>query len=88
MDGLRSDDSVSRLVFLTADSHQFMFIGNAPIDMAAQGERRKRAGRRVPGKNRPDLNLETLTGLLENQTTAGQNRIVKVGGKIDPAHNF
>ena len=88
MNGLRSNDGSGRLVFIPADGYQVMYIRDALINMAAQGQRRKRAIRRVPGKNRPNLGLEALAGLLENQAATGEYRIIKVGGKIDPAHNF
>ena len=88
MEKLRSNDGRGRLVFFAPDGYQFMHIRDAPIDMAAQGQRRKRASRRVPGKNRPDLGLEALAGLLEDQAAAGKNGIVKMGRKIDPTHIF
>ena len=75
-------------VLVAACLHQFVYIRDAPTGMAAQRERRKRAGGRVPGKNCPDLNPDSLAGLLKDQPAAGKNGIVEVRGKIDPAHRI
>ncbi|MGD0749968.1 MAG: hypothetical protein ABSA23_01035 [Anaerolineales bacterium] len=81
MGDLRFYDGGCHQVSFTAGSHQIVEIRDAPIDMAMQCQRRKRACRRVPPrKNRPDLSLKALAGLLENQATAGENSVAKMGG--------